>query len=149
MTTTGLAFSQTFAYDEAPGFVKRALGSAAVTATAYIGTQLDQGAATLTDMACIITIEAIDIASTNEIYTFRIVGSNVADRSDGEILETAQCGVAATITIETRNTVAGDRIVMNFRTEKNRTAFRYIDLHLTAAGTTPSITFGAYLAKKA
>jgi hypothetical protein len=61
----------------------------------------------------------------------------------------AMVGDASTITIETRDSEAGDRIVIFFRTEKNRTAFRYIDLHLTAAGTTPSITFGAYLADMA
>lgn len=144
MTTTGLAFSQTFAYDEAPGYVKRALGSAAVTATAFIGTQLDQGAAALTDMAIIITVEAIDVSSTNETYTFRVVGSNVADRSDGRTLATLYTGIAATP--ETVAGAAGDRLVAMFRTERDRTAYRYIDLHLTAGGTTPSITFGAYLA---
>ena len=41
----GLAYSQTFAYDESTGFVKRALGAAAVTSTAYIGTQLDHNLA--------------------------------------------------------------------------------------------------------
>lgn len=144
-----MSYSQVFAADAATGFIKRAVAQAAVTATGYIGTQLDQGAAAATEMTCIINVEAIDIASANEVYTFRIVGSNVADRSDGEVLDVAQLGHAATITIETRSTVAGDRIVMTFRTEKNRTKYRYIDLHLTAAGTTPSITFNAYLSKEA
>ena len=146
--TTGLAYSQTFAYDEATGFVKRALGAAAVTSTAYIGTQLDQGAAAMTDMVAIIVLEAVNV-SAGSIYTFRIVGSNVSDRSDGEILATAQCGLASVITIETRNSAAGDRIIVPFRTEKNRTAYRYIDLHLTIAGGSATITFGAYFADPA
>lgn len=148
MSVTGLAFSRTYAFDESTGFVKRALGSAAVTSTAYIGTQLDQGAAAITDMAAIITLEAVNVAA-GSIYTWRIVGSNVADRSDGEILATAQSGLATVITIETRNSAAGDRIIIPFTTEKNRTAYRYIDLHVTIAGGSATVTFGAYLAKLA
>lgn len=140
--------TQYFAMDAATGLIKRELGLAALTATAYIGTQWDQGDAVVTDLACVINIEAIDISSTNEIYTFRLVGSNVADRSDGQVLDMAIVGNASTATIETRDSAAGDQIIMRARTEKNDTFFRYIDLHLTAAGTTPSITFGAYLTKE-
>jgi hypothetical protein len=143
-----MSFAKTFAIDAATGLIKRASAQAAVTATGYIGTQYDQQAATATDMVCTINVEAVDIASTNEVYTFRIVGSNATDRSDGEVLGMAILGHAATITIETRNTAAGDRILIYFRTEKNRTRFRYVDLHLTAAGTTPSISFGAYFTKE-
>jgi hypothetical protein len=143
------AYSQTFAFDEAPGFVKRDVAQVAVTATGFIGTQLDQGAAVFTDMVLVLNVEAVDVSSVNEVYTFRVVCSNLANRSDGEVVAMATLGHAATITIETRNTAAGDRIVVPFRTEKNRTAFRYVDLHLTAAGTTPSITFSAYLADRA
>jgi hypothetical protein len=140
--------TKTFAIDAGTGLIKRALGSAAVTATAYIGTQWDQGAAVVTDAICRIVLEAIDISSTNEVYTFRIVGSNVADRSDGQVLAMAVVGDASTITIETVDSAAGDVIDLRFRTERNDTAFRYIDLHLTLAGTTPSITFGAYTSKE-
>lgn len=143
-----MSFTKNYAIDAATGLIKRAPASAAITATAYIGDQHDQLAATSTDMVCIINIEAIDIASTNEVYTFRLVGSNVADRSDGEVLAMAIVGDASTITIETRDSAAGDRLVIPFRTEKNRTKFRYVDLHLTAAGTSPSITFNAYISKE-
>lgn len=143
-----MSFTKNYAIDAAVGLIKRATGQAAITATAYVGTQYDQQAATATDMVCVINIEAIDVASADEIYTFRIVGSNQTNRSDGEILATCQFGVAATITIETRNSAAGDRVVIPFRTEKLRARYRYIDLHLTAAGTTPSITFNAYFTKE-
>jgi hypothetical protein len=142
-----MSFAKNFAIDAATGLIKRATAQAAVTATGYIGTQYDQQAATATDMVCIINVEAIDITSTNETYTFRIVGSNVADRSDGEVLGMVMLGVAATITIETVNSAAGDRVVLPFRTEEHRRRFRYVDLHLTVAGTTPSITFNAYFSK--
>lgn len=144
MTTP--AFSRTFAFDGAPGYEKRAPGSAAVIASAYIGTQTDQGAAAITDMMAIINLEAVNIAA-GSIYTFRIVGSNVADRSDGEVLATAQCGLASVITIESRNSAVGDQIQVPFRTEKNRTAFRYVDLHLTVAGGSATITFSAHFSR--
>ncbi len=137
-----------FPIDAATGLIKRAAAQSAITATAYIGTQHDQGAAAATDMALVINVEAIDVASANETYTFRVVGSNVADRSDGQILGWVQMGHASTLTIETRNTAAGDQFFVEFRTEKNDTAFRYVDLHLLAAGTTPSITFNAYMTKR-
>lgn len=137
-----------FAIDAAPGLIKRELGSAAITATAYIGTQWDQGGAAATDFVCVIDVEAIDVSSANEVYTFRLVGSNVANRSDGQVLDTLILGHAGTITIQAVNTAAGMRFVMRARSELNDTQFRYIDLHLTAAGTTPSITFGAYISKE-
>lgn len=143
-----MSYSKNYAIDADVGLIKRAPAQAAVTSTGYVGTQLDLLAATASDMVCVMNVEAVDIASTNETYTFRIVGSNATDRSDGEVLGMAMLGHAATITIETRNTAAGDRLVIPFRTEKNRTRYRYIDLHLTAAGTTPSITFNAYFSKE-
>jgi hypothetical protein len=137
-----------YAYDASPGLIKRALGQAAVTTTGYVGTQWDQRAAAATDFVCVIDVEAIDIASANEVYTFRVTGSNVADRSDAQVLDTLILGHAATITIQTVNTAAGMRFVMRCRSELNNTQFRYLDLHLTVAGTTPSITFGAFFSKE-
>lgn len=143
-----MSFTKNYAIDAATGLIKRATAQAAITATAYIGTQYDQQAATATDMVAIINVEAVDVASANEVYTFRIVCSNATDRSDGEVVAMAMLGHAGTITIETRNTAAGDRLVIPFRTEKLRARYRYVDLHLTCAGTTPSITFNAYFSKE-
>lgn len=136
--------SKLFAIDASTGLIKRALGQAAVTGTGYIGTQWDQGGAAITDAICVIQVEAVNIAA-GSIYTFRVTGSNVADRSDAQVLATAQAGLASVITIETVNSAAGNQIVMRFRTEKNDTAFRYIDLHMTIAGGSATITFGAYI----
>ena len=137
-----------FAIDAATGLIKRELGSAAVTATAYIGTQWDQGGAAATDFVCVINIEACKVSAGDETYTFRLIGSNVSDRSDGVILDTLELGDAGTIPIETVDTVAGDQLVMRARSEKNETQFRYIDLHLTTVGTSETITFGAYISKE-
>lgn len=140
--------SKTFAIDAATGLIKRAMGSAALTADAYIGTQHDQGAAVITDMLCRVVIEACDVASGNETYHLRIVGSNVSDRSDGTVLAERLLGDAGSIAIETVDTAAGDVVDIRFRTERGNTAYRYIDLHLDVTGTSPSITFGAYITKE-
>lgn len=141
--------SKYFALDAATGLIKREMGSAAVTSTGYIGTQWDQGDASATDLVAIINIEAITTAgATGETYVFRIVGSNVSDRSDGEVLATAELGSATTLSVETRSTAAGDQIIVRARTEKSEKTFRYVDLHMTVAGTSPSITFGAHLTKE-
>lgn len=139
-------FSRTFAFDGATGLVKRELGLAALTSDAYVGTQFDQGAATITDMALVLTVESVDIAGTDEIYNFRIVLSNTADRSDGVVVATAELGhITAIPGPETVSTAAGDRHVLYFRTEKDGVSYRYVDLHLDVTGASASIGFGAYL----
>lgn len=144
-----MTHSKFFAFDAAPGLVKRAVAQAALTSTGYVGTQWDQGAAALTDAICVVNVESIVTAgATGETYVFRIVGSNVADRSDGETLAVAELGSGTTLTVETRSTIATDRAVIRFRTEKNETKFRYVDLHMTVAGTAPSIAFNAHISKE-
>lgn len=140
--------SKYFAIDAATGLIKRALAQAAVTASGFIGTQHDQGAAVITDLIAIIQIEAIDIASTDEVYTFRVVGSNIADRSDAQTLGMIDVRAASLATLQTVVGAAGQQLQIRCRSERDETAFRYLDLHLAVAGTTPSITFGAYFSKE-
>jgi hypothetical protein len=140
--------TRTFALDASTGAIKRANGLAALTSTAYVGTQYDQRAASVTDGMMVINLETCKVSAGNEVYTFRVVGSNAADRSDGQVLAMMLAGHAGTQTIETRNTIATDRLEIPFRTDKNDTSFRYIDLHLTVAGTSPSVAFGAYMTKE-
>lgn len=137
-----------FAIDAATGLIKRELGLSALTSAGYVGTQWDQGAAAATDIACVINIESCKVSAGDEIYTLRLVGSNESDRSDAQILDTLELGDAGTLTIETEDTVAGDQFVMRARTHRNNTSFRYIDLHLDPAGTSPSLGFGAYISKE-
>ena len=139
--------SKYYEIDNATGLVKRAAAQAAVTSTGWVGTQWDQGAAVLTDVACIINLEAVNVAA-GSIYTFSLVGSNVSDRSDGQVLARAVVGNATTVGApETVAAAAGNEIVLLGRTEKNDTAFRYIDLHLTVAGGSATITFNARIAR--
>ncbi len=146
MTTP--AFSRTFAFDASTGYEKRAPAQAALTSDGYVGTQLDQGAAAATDMVLVVNVEAIDVAGGDEIYRLRIIGSNVANRSDGTILGTLEIGDGSTIgAFETVDTAVGSQYHLYFRTEKIRTMYRYIDLHLDVTGATASLTFSAYISK--
>lgn len=145
MTTP--AFTRTFAFDGATGYQKRAPGSSAVTSDGYVGTQIDQGAAVATDMVLVVNVEAIDVAGGDEIYRLRVIGSNKTDRSDGTILGTIELGDASTIGIETVDTAVGTQVVLYFRTEKHRTFYRYVDLHLDVTGASASLTFSAHISK--
>lgn len=140
--------SKYYAIDGGTGLIKRERAQAAITATAFIGTQWDQGAAVGSDLACIINVEAIDVAASS-LYTFSVVGSNLTNRSDGQILGRAILGnLAAMATPETVVSAVGDQIIIEFRSEKKETLFRYIDLHLIVAGGTATITFNAFIARR-
>lgn len=145
-----MSYSKTFAIDADTGLIKRAPAQVALAVDGYVGTQLDLLAATAADMLCIVNVETIVVGgATPETYRFRLVGSNLANRSDAELLAEMQIGGAAQVGAgETRSAAAGDRLVIPFRTEKNRTKFRYIDLYLDVAGTAPSIAFNAYFSKE-
>jgi hypothetical protein len=126
----------------------RAKGSAAVAASGYVGTQKDQGGAVLTEMVLVLNIEAIDVANGDEAYTFRVVGSQTPDRSDARVLAEYTVGDAAAKPIDTADDMAGEQHVIQFNTQRAGYNQRYLDLRLDVAGTTPSITFSAFLSKK-
>lgn len=140
--------SKTFAIDAAVGLIKRELSLAALTADAYIGVQHDQGGAAVTDYALIVDVETCKVSAGDETYTLRMIGSNATNRSDGQILGTMELGDAGTVPIETVDTAVGSRRVLRVRSEVDQTHFQYIDLHLDVAGTSPSITFGAFLSRE-
>lgn len=135
-----------FATDAVTGLIKREPGMAALTASGWVGTQFDQRGAVATNMVCVINLEAPKVAAGNETYTFAVVGSNLANRSDGTILGTAVTG-ADVAGIEKVAAAPGQQLVINARTEKNGRPYRYVDLYLTVGGTGPSIAFNARLTK--
>lgn len=137
-----------YAFDAAPGLLKRDKGLAAVTADGIVGPQWDQGGAAATDAILLVNVEAIKISAGNETYTFTVIASNQADRSDGEVLGQFVTGNASEIAHETVDGAALDRGEVRFRTQKNDRDFRYVDLHLEVAGTGPSIAFSAYISKE-
>ena len=146
-----MSYNKSYAIDAATGLIKREAAQAALAADGYVGSQWDQGAAAATDCVLVANIESIVTnGATGETYKFYILGSNVANRSDAEVLGYFQTGKASQLTDsqETKDGAALDRFVVPFRTEKNRTKFRYVDLYLDVTGTAPSIAFSAYVSKE-
>jgi hypothetical protein len=125
----------------------RAAGAAALTADAYIGTQIDQVGAVYTDAVTVINVEAIKVSAGDEAYTLRVVGSNTANRSDARVLAEFTLGDAAAKPIDTADDVAGEQHVIQFSTQRAGVNQRYIDLHLDVVGTSPSITFSAFMSR--
>lgn len=135
-----------YATDAATGMIKREPAQAAITATGYVGEQWDQGGSVATRFACVINLEAAKVAAANETYTFALVASNRADRSDGTVIGTIVTG-ASVAGLEKSAAGVGDQLVMNAITAKNGEVYRYVDLHLTVGGTAPSIAFNARFTK--
>ena len=142
-----MTYSKFDAFDAAPGLLKRDAAQAALTASGWVGPQWDQGGAASTDAILIANVESV-AAGGNQTYTFRVIGSNQANRSDGEVLAMGELGAASALAQETRGAAVGDRLELPFRTEKGDRKFRYVDLHMTVGGTGPSIGFNAHITKE-
>ena len=131
-----------FTYDNS---LLLAASAAHTTAQTDVGsTILDLGAG-LVEGYLIIDVTAIDVASTDEYYVISLEGSNVAAMTSGsvELAVSRQGNVTAPGDADT----AVGRFAVPFRNEQNGTTYRYVRLSTAVAGTTPSITFSAWLAK--
>lgn len=93
----------------------------------------------------VIDVSALDVASTDEYYTISLEGSNVAAMSSGSV-ELALIRLGNNIAPNDADTTTG-RFVVPFRNEQNGTLYRYVRLSTKVEGTTPSITFSAFIAK--
>lgn len=131
-----------FTYDNA---LLLEASAAHTTAQTDVGaTILDLGAG-LVEGYLIIDVTALDVASTDEYYTISLEGSNVAAMTSGSV-ELAVSRQGNTVAPGDADTAIG-RFAVPFRNEQNGTTYRYVRLSTLVAGTTPSITFSAWLAK--
>ncbi len=121
----------------------RAPASAAVTATAVVGT-INQLAAGRTEYSTIIYVEAIDIVGSDELYTWVIEVSDDAFSTVNETVAIRDMGDTAVRQSGTPDTVAGTRMEILWSTEALGTAYKHWRLKLFHAGATSSITFHAY-----
>jgi hypothetical protein len=114
-----------------------AVTSSAAATVNSAASVIDVGPARV-DATSVINVTAVDIADGNETYTLTVQGSNVADMSSG--VET----LAATAVTPSLATTNG-RIELPFTNYKYGTAYRYLRMFTTVAGTTPSINYSAYM----
>lgn len=106
------------------------------------------------DGYCVIDITAIDIASGNETYRFSLVGSNDPAFGSGTVVCLAQIEVGKGASLSFQNgkdfpTVpasSGLRLELGFTNEQANVKLQYGKLWMDTGGTTPSITFKAFIA---
>ena len=121
---------------------------AAITATETNATILDLGNG-LIDGYLVLDVTALDTVTGDESYEVML-----------EVSPDAAFGTAANIRVAAEMKIGGatgaapngaadtiGRFVIPFRDERNGTTYRYARLYTVIAGTTPSITFSAFLAK--
>lgn len=99
------------------------------------------------DAVAVIDVSAIDISSGNETYKLIIVGSNDPGFASGNVeLAAIQIGKGASLEILNAADAVVGRIELPFCTQVLGNLYEYIGLYLVAAGTTPSITYAAFVA---
>lgn len=131
----------------------------AVTADGAVGSILDLGGdgldggvgAGAAEMRAdlVLDVEAIDLANSDESYRLTLQASDTPDFSgDVEELVGITLGKAAVVPQSNVDSRIG-RYVVPFYNHRAGAWYRYIRLHVDVSGTSPSIDFGAYLAKRA
>lgn len=99
------------------------------------------------DAVAVVEISAIDIASGDETYVLRILGSNDSAWASGNIYELAALTLgkgSALVPTTQGDTLVGEYEIM-FTTERANVKYEYIRMYVDVGGTTPSITFQAYV----
>ena len=93
-----------------------------------------------------IDISAIDTVTGDELYNIFIEGSNSSSFASG-VVPLANLNVGgATANQGTAAETAG-RFELPFTNERNGVTYRYLRVNVIIAGTTPSLTFVAYVVK--
>jgi hypothetical protein len=106
------------------------------------------------DAVCVIDVTAIDIASGNETYRLCVVGSNDPAFGSGkvnclgemEIGKGASLGFANGQDAPAVPAIGGNRYEVPFTNEQANVKYQFVKLYLVISGTTPSITFKAWVA---
>lgn len=105
------------------------------------------------DAAIVVDLTAIKTSSNNEVYKLLVLGSNDPAFGAGKVqcLGSLQLGFAGSndvpngITTPAPASVGGSRYELLFSTEQNNVKYEYVALYHVLAGTTPSITYKAFM----
>ncbi len=105
------------------------------------------------DAVCVIDVTALDAVTTDEAYRLILVGSNVAAFTAGTIMVLGELELAGGVlsvlgpgAAGVTKTATTGRYELLFCTEQDDTKYEFIKLFLVLTGTTPSITFTAFVA---
>lgn len=125
--------------------------SAAVTSSAAGSLILDVGEGH-TEGVLVADVSAMDIVSNDESYWIVLQGSpDSGFGTAGNIVELGAIHLGAK-EIKLTDSDADDaigRYIMQFQNERNGTIYPYLRLYTVVAGTSPSITYKAWLSKVA
>jgi len=134
-----------FTYDAAT--LIRAAG-AAITATETGSLILDLGAGLMCG-TMVVDVTAMDVTTGDEAYSLMLeVSPDATFGTAGNIRVAAELRIGgATFTAPNGAADGVGRFAIPFRNERNGTIYRYARLYTLIAGTTPSITFSAFLGK--
>lgn len=127
----------------------RAAG-AAITSTETGSLILDLGNG-LVDADLVVDVTAIDVTTGDEAYSLMLeVSPDATFGTSGNIRVAAELRIGgATFTTPNGAADTAGRFVIPFRNERNGTTYRYARLYTLIDGTTPSLTFSAFIAKDA
>ncbi len=132
-----------FTYDDALNLKDAGL----VAATAAESTVIDLGDGYV-EGYLVIDVTALEVASTDEVYTISLEGSNVAALASGSV-QLAQAPVMGNSPAPADADTAVGRFVVPVTNEQNGTIYRYVRLHTTVAGAIATgINYTCFLAKK-
>lgn len=131
-----------------------------LTASGYINalqTQVDIGVGRWIGKLCL-DISALDLSSGDETYRILLLGSNDSGFGNGNVellafqdFAAASAGRLLPTVCPPSNAVpstgkSSSRFIVPVTNQRGIFTFRYLQLYLVAAGTTPSITLAAWLA---
>jgi hypothetical protein len=122
--------------------------AAALTATETGALILDVGNG-LQDADLVVDITAIDTVTGDESYAFILEGSPDAafgTAANIKVMAELRIGGATGVAPNGAADTVG-RFIIPFRNERNGVTYRYLRLYTAIAGTTPSVTFSAFVAK--
>lgn len=124
--------------------------SAAVTSSAAGSLILDVGDGLIDPATVVVDVSAMDIVSNDEQYDIVLQGSpDAAFGTAGNIVElgsiTLGCKEAKRTDGDADDTTG--RFIFHVRNERNGTVYRYLRIYTVVAGTTPTITYKAWLSK--
>ena len=130
-----------FTYDDALNLKDAGL----VAASAAESTILDLGSG-FVEGNIVIDVTALEVASTDEIYTIYLEGSNVAAMTSGSVA-LAQIEMGNASAPADADTATG-RFTVPFRNEQNGSLYRYVRIYTKVAGTVATgINYSAFIAK--
>lgn len=100
------------------------------------------------DGVLVIDVTQIDIASANETYRLSLVGSNDPNFGAGTVVEltSMQLGKGASLGITNGKDSTVGRYEQPFSSEQANVKYEYVKLQNIISGTTPSISYSAFIA---